>query len=316
MTATSPNHTFPAAAPLPRPLSGIVPPMITPLTGPDQLDLAGLERLIEHILAGGVHGLFVLGTSGEAPNLSNRLKRELIERTCRQVKGRVPVIVGITDTSLIEAQNLARHAAEAGACAVVTSTPYYFPLHQSELSRYVERLLPALALPLFLYNIPQVTRSQFGIDLVRRFMDQEKIVGVKDSSGDLNAFKLFADLRLGRPEYSVLVGPEHLLAESLRLGGCGGINGGANFHPRLFVGLYEAVTRGDSSEANRLQAELETLGEIYSVGSGSTAFIKGMKCACSLLGICDDAMTDALAPLSTAERARVRSTLQRIGLLS
>jgi 4-hydroxy-tetrahydrodipicolinate synthase len=82
---------------------GIIPPIVTPLRARDELDVAGLEKLIEYILAGGVHGLFVLGTTGEAPSLSYRLRRETIERTCRQVAGRVPVLVGITDTAFVEA---------------------------------------------------------------------------------------------------------------------------------------------------------------------------------------------------------------------
>src|SRR3989442_6377121 len=98
--------------------------MITPLKARDELDHHGLERLIEHILGGGVHGLFILGTSGEAPSLSYRLRRELIERVCREVRGRVPVLVGITDTSIVDAIGLAQFAACFGASAVGTSTPY------------------------------------------------------------------------------------------------------------------------------------------------------------------------------------------------
>src|SRR3954447_26719101 len=94
-----------------RPLCGIITPMITPLSDRDALDVAGLERLIEHIVGGGVNGLFILGTSGEAPGLSYRLRRELVERTCRQVRGRLPVLVGITDTSFVEALSLAELAA-------------------------------------------------------------------------------------------------------------------------------------------------------------------------------------------------------------
>ena len=88
------------------PLTGIVPPLVTPLRGRDELDLPGLERLLEHVLAGGVHGLFILGTTGEGPSLSYRLRRELIERVCRQVKRRAPVLVGITDTAFVESLNL------------------------------------------------------------------------------------------------------------------------------------------------------------------------------------------------------------------
>src|SRR5258706_5408448 len=101
------------------PFWGIVPPLIMPVLGRDQLDGAGFERLIEHVLGGGVHGVFILGTSGEAPSLSYRLRHEVIDRACKVVRGRVPVLVGITDTSVVEAVNLAKHAADAGAQALV-----------------------------------------------------------------------------------------------------------------------------------------------------------------------------------------------------
>src|SRR2546426_12586467 len=108
-------------------LTGIIPPLVTPLLARDELDVAGLVRLIEHVLAGGVSGLFILGTTGEGPSLSYRLRRELIECVCRQVKQRVPVLVGITDTAFVESVNVARASAEAGADAVVVAPPYYLP---------------------------------------------------------------------------------------------------------------------------------------------------------------------------------------------
>lgn len=112
---------------LPRPLRGIVPPMVTPLTARDTLDHAGLERLIEHMIAGGIHGLFILGTTGEGPSLSYRLRRELIQETCRRVAGRIPVLVGVTDTAFVESVKLADCAAQAGADAVVFQRPTTFP---------------------------------------------------------------------------------------------------------------------------------------------------------------------------------------------
>ena len=113
--------------------------MVTPLRGRDELDAAGLERLIEHIVSGGVSGLFILGTTGEGPSLSYRLRRELITLTCRQVHGRVPVLVGITDTAFVESVNLARHAADAGADALVLAPPYYLPPGQPELRLQVPK---------------------------------------------------------------------------------------------------------------------------------------------------------------------------------
>src|SRR3954454_23092598 len=108
-----------------RRLEGIVVPLITPLSAQDRLDFSGLEKLLEHVLAGGVQGVFILGSSGEAASLSYRLRRELIETTCRMVARRVPILVGITDTCVVEALAVGRWAAEHGAQAVVSSAPYY-----------------------------------------------------------------------------------------------------------------------------------------------------------------------------------------------
>ena len=296
-------------------MRGIIPPMITPLKARDELDVPGLERLIEHITEGGVHGLFILGTSGEAPSLSHRLRRELIERVCRQMRGRVPVFVGITDTSLVEAIDLARHAADAGAQALVTSAPYYFPAGQPELVEYVEKLVVELPLPLFLYNMPQMTKVEFAVETLERLAHLEQIAGLKDSSGNLAYFDKLLELKRQRPDWSVLVGPESLLAETVHRGGDGGVNGGANFYPRLFVDLYQAVKDGNAVREAELQARLLQLGKVYAVGRHASAVIKGMKCACSLLGLCDDFMAEPFARFNPPEREQVRAILESLGSL-
>ena len=114
-------------------IKGIIPPMITPLKGDDQIDREGTVRLTEHILAGGVHALFLLGTTGEAQSLSYKCRYDFVELVCRQVAGRVPVLVGVTDTSLDESVKLAAHDAKCGVVAVVAAAPYYFAPSQQEL---------------------------------------------------------------------------------------------------------------------------------------------------------------------------------------
>jgi len=311
--ASSRSPVSPSAAA--GPLSGIIPPMITPLTDRDTLDVAGLERLIEHIIAGGVNGLFILGTSGEAPGLSYRLRRELVERTCRQVRGRLPVLVGITDTSFVEALSMATLAVNSGAQAVVSAAPFYLPTAQPELIDYVERLVRELPLPLYLYNMPQLTKVPFEIETLRHLTGLKQIVGVKDSSGDLAYFDRLLALKRERPDWSVLVGPEHLLVEATQRGGDGGVNGGANYHPRLFVDLFAAVKGGDRARIEELQRQVQQLGQIYSVGRHASAVIKGMKCACSLLGLCDDRMAEPFERFHEPERARVRAVLASLNLL-
>jgi 4-hydroxy-tetrahydrodipicolinate synthase len=311
-----PGETVMGESVLPKPLRGIIPPLVTPLSGRDTLDVPGLERLIEHVLQGQVHGLFILGTTGEAPSLSHRLRREMLDRTCRQVAGRVPVLVGITDTSFVESVDLARAAADAGAQAVVVSAPYYFPAGQPELTEYLDHLVPELPLPLFLYNMPSLTKVTFETETVRRVLDMEQVVGLKDSSGDMLYFHRILGLTQARQDWSILVGPEELLAEAVLLGAHGGVSGGANLAPSLYVSLYEATQAGDLAQTRRWHGQVLALSSsIYTVGRHSSAVIKGLKCALSLLGICDDYMAEPLHRFRPPEREIVRQRLIELGLL-
>jgi len=288
--------------------------MLTPLSDRDTLDVAGLERLIEHILAGGVHGLFILGTTGEGPSLSYRLRQELIERTCRLVKGRVPVLVGITDTAFVESVKVARWSADAGADALVVAPPYYLPEAQPELQEYISHLVPELALPLFLYNMPALTKVAFEPETVRQAMDDPRIIGLKDSSGNMTYFHRLAALLKHRPDWALLMGPEELLADAIFAGGHGGVNGGANLFPGLYVKLFEAARAGDLARVRTLHAQVMTVSErLYRVGRHSSALIKSLKCALSLLGVCNDFMAEPFQRFRELERQRVREILDELG---
>ena len=305
----------PPTAPPGLPNGGIVPPLITPLADRDALDVEGFERMINHTVGGRVHGVFILGTSGEAPSLSHRVRRAVIDQACRFVRGRVPILVGITDTSMVEAVELARYAAAAGAQGLVTSAPYYFPAGQPELVDFVERLVPDLPLPLYLYNMPQMTKTPFEVETVRQLAQLEGIAGIKDSSGDLHYFGSMLELGKTRPDWRFFVGPEHLLVDVIRMGGHGGVNGGGQIDPVLLVGLYEAARAGDQARLGALQERLRRLGEIYRVGRHASAVIKGMKCSLSLMGICNDRMAEPLTRFNPPERERVRAVLAGLGLV-
>jgi len=295
------------------PLTGIIPPMVTPLLGRDELDVAGLERLVARLLEGGVHGLFILGTTGEGPSLSYRLRRELIGQVCNQVKRRVPVLVGITDTAFVESVNLARHAANCGADAAVAAPPYYMPEGQPELQEWLDHLVPDLPLPLFLYNMPPLTKVSYELETVRHALDHPRILGLKDSSRDMNYFKNIVAFLKQRPDWTVLIGPEEKLLEALQLGGHGGVNGGANLFPKLYTRLCEAFQSGDLARARSLQNQAGRVGDsLYRIGKHPSAVIKGIKCALACLGICDDFMAEPFHRFRTEERERVRTRLKEI----
>jgi len=299
----------------PKPLCGIVPPLVTPLLDHDTLDVSGLERLVEHVLAGGVSGLFVLGTSGEAPSLSYRLRGELVDRVCRQVAGRAPILVGVTDTSLAESLRLAGRAAEVGAAAVVLAPPPYFPISQEDLRLHVEQVVRGLPLPLFLYNMPSHTKLVYEAATLRRLVDSPGIVGLKDSSGDMGYFRAVRQLTGCRADFSLLMGPEELLAEAVAAGAHGGVCGGANLQPRLYVDLYQAARRGDSARAGQLhQRVLRIARAVYTVDQNSAGVIKGLKCSLAMMGICSDTVAPPLHALNDRQCEQIRRDLNAIGI--
>lgn len=292
-------------------LRGIVPPLITPLTTEGALDVAGLERLVEHVLAGGVHGLFLLGTTGEGPALPYALRRELVSRVCRQTAGRVPVLVSVTDTVAEESIALGRHAAEQGAAATVIAPPYYFPVQPAELTAAVHRLAREIPLPFYLYNIPSLTKVQIGEDVVLACAELEGFLGLKDSSGDLQYFKRMR--RVLGPGPALFMGPEELLIECLLAGGDGGVSGGANVWPRLYTEIFACAELGDWSAARAAQARvLELSRRVYSIGGYGATVIKALKASLELAGVCGSTMAPPHLGWGPNERDRLRRELAEL----
>ncbi len=296
---------------------GIIPPMATPLLAPDELDVAGLERLIEHILRGGVQGLFLLGTTGEGPVLSYKIRRELIQRTCSQVAGRVPVLVGVTDSAYPEMLQMTEFAAKSGASAVVVAPPFYFPLAQHDLLRLIEGLASQSPLPFFLYNQPELTKVSFGPDTVEEVSRFPNVLGIKDSSGDLDYLKNVLYRVAGRSSFKVLVGPEHLLHEALRSGAHGGVPGGANIFPQLPVRLYRAFVDGDDALAREIQERMVTIGHpIWESSEAGPGYLRRLKCALNLLGLCSAKPAWPYIESSPQERRLIHQHLREHKILS
>ncbi|TFG50705.1 MAG: dihydrodipicolinate synthase family protein [Candidatus Brocadiia bacterium] len=300
---------------LPVPLRGIIPPMVTPLTAYDTLDVAGVEKLVEHILGGGVHGLFILGTTGNAPALSYRLRFELIERVCKQVGKRVPVLVGITDSAFAESINVANKAAQCGAAGLVLAHPFYLPAAQDQIHGYLERLVPKLQLPVFLYNMPSCTKLTFDPGWVRKAADIDGIAGLKDSSANMVYFHKLQTLLRDKPDFALLVGPEELLGETVLLGGHGGVCGGANIFPKLYVDLYNAAVAKDIDKVNNLHNKVMDIScALYSVGIYGSSYLQGVMAAVSCLGICSDFMAEPFVAFGPKEKKVIDERLVELGI--
>jgi 4-hydroxy-tetrahydrodipicolinate synthase len=294
------------------PLQGIIPPIVTPLISDTELDVQGLKNLIDHLLAGGVHGIFLLGTTGEGPNLNYELRKEFIEKACSFINKNVPVLVGITDTSIAGSLEIADAAANAGADAVVIAPPYYVPISQPEMIEYLEYLVPKLPLPFMMYNMPSCTKLHMSLNTVKRAKELGAI-GIKDSSGDQGYFYSLIEEFKDSPEFSLIVGTEIYLPETIMNGGHGAVAGGANMFPKLFVDLYEAAKNNDLETIAVLRGKLFKIDKkIYSVGKHTSRYIKTIKCALSEMGICDDFVAQPFRKFDELEKSQIKP--QRIGL--
>ena len=259
------------------PLSGIIPPLVTPLKDNETLDVESLERLIEHLIEGGVHGLFVLGTTGEEQSLSYDVRKQMIKESCRINRGRLPLLACITDTSIEESVRLAKKAADYGADGVVSAPPYYFATGQPELAQFYEELVPQLPLPVFLYNMPSHVKVSFAPDTVKRLAEMDQVVGFKDSSANAVYFQSVMYKVQQRKDFAMLVGPEEITGECVLLGGHGGINGGANMFPELYVGMYNAAKNRDIETVLKLQQFIMQIStSIYTVGKHGSSYLKGL----------------------------------------
>ncbi len=291
--------------------------MVTPLADRDAIDVEGTGRVVEHILAAGPAGLFILGTTGEGPSLSYHVRHEFVELVCQIVDRRVPVLVGVTDTAFIESINMAEEAADAGADAVVLSAPSYFAPGQEDLWQYVRAIVAEMPLPVFLYNMPSHTKVAFSVETVRRAMDLPEVVGVKDSSGDMIYFDQLRQIVAGRPDFSLLIGPEELLAEAVLLGAHGGVSGGANVWPQLYVELHKAAAAGELERTRQLHRKVVRLASsIYHVGPPGASVLQGIKAALSILGICSDLPAEPFRRLSSEQRSEIERAVRALGLMA
>lgn len=297
-------------------LRGIIPPMITPLIDTDTLDLKGLNNLIEHLIKGGVNGIFILGTTGEAQHLSIHLKTELIKHTCQIVNKRVPVLVGITDTSVYESIKLAEIAAEYKACAAVAAPPYYFALGQPELIEYYQLLADKCPLPLYLYNMPSHTKTMIEPSTVLELSKHNNIIGLKDSSANGVYFCKLLTLFKDKPEFGLFVGPEEMMASVALLGAHGGVSGGANVYPEIFVELYNAAANKDVNKTIDLQNKMmQVSNELYNIGRFGSSYIKGIKTALSLKGICSDFLAQPFNLFKDPEKDKVKTAVKKLDAL-
>ncbi|CAL9349476.1 putative 2-dehydro-3-deoxy-D-pentonate aldolase YjhH [Streptomyces sp. enrichment culture] len=308
--------------PFPLPLCGVVPPVLTPLTPAGRVDVPSVRRLTEHLIGAGVHGLFLLGSSGEAAHLTDAQRLTALEAAVDTAAGRVPVLAGIIDMTTARVGERAADAVRAGADALVATAPFYTRTHPVEIADHYRRIRSIAGLPLFAYDIPSAVHTKLPRDVVLDLAAEGTLAGLKDSSGDEGSLRrLLVDPRRRTRGFTVLTGSELTVDSALLAGADGVVPGLGNVDARGYVRLHEAARAGDWTTARVEQDRLASLfalteaGDPVAMGPNSSA-IGAFKAAAHLLGLIDCAATAApQVPLGPAAVDRVRSHLAEAGLL-
>ena len=285
---------------------GIITPLAMPFTPDEQIDLPAFHRVIEHVVKGGVHGLFVLGTTGEFVSLTDDERHMVVEKAIQFTAGRLPVWVGITSCATRLSQAEARRADAAGACGVVVMPPYYYKMTETEIENHILGILDCCELPVVLYQNPKVGNGTIiSPDLVGRLSQLDGVVGIKDSSDDLEGFEKFL-ANVGGNGFAILQGSEKFLLQSLSMGGSGGVSSLSNVFPEFFAQLYEYGRNNRGTEDSKWQAAADIVHRIYTAGPSLLASVKA---AMSLQKLCRPLARRPFLPLNQAEMVRLQGVI-------
>lgn len=293
---------------------GVITPMVTPLIDRENIDFKGLEKLQDHLINGGVSGVFLMGTTGEGTSISPRMRKDLIKYSIEYVKGRVPVFVSIADCCIEESLNMARYAKECGVTYLVSALPFYLGLTQKEIIDYYTTIADNVPLPLFLYNIPAQTKLMISVEAVKTLAKHPNIIGMKDSSCNGTYFNtLLAEIKAEYPNFTILVGPDEMLASTMAMGGNGGVNSGSNLFPELYINLFKACKAKDTERILKLQKLVMKVSTgVYSVDKSSVSFLKGLKAALFTEGLITDYICEPLQKVNNADLETIRKNVAEL----
>ncbi|MFJ8465091.1 dihydrodipicolinate synthase family protein [Streptomyces swartbergensis] len=305
-------------------LTGVIPPVCTPLTPDREVDVPSLLRLVDHLVAGGVHGLFVLGSTSEAAYLTDEQRRLVVESVAAHVAGQLPVLAGAIDMTTARVLDHVASVSAAGADAVVVTAPFYARTHPAEIARHYRLLAAASPVPVVAYDIPVAVHTKLPSDVVLELAADGVLAALKDSSGDLAAFRRVvtgARAHQGITGFSVLTGSELIVDAALAVGADGTVPGLGNVDPHGYARLDRLCRAGEWEEARAEQERLCALfgmvavGDPARMGPGSSA-IGAFKAALHLRGVIDcPATAQPQVPLSQGEVERVGKYLAAAGLL-
>jgi 4-hydroxy-tetrahydrodipicolinate synthase len=293
-------------------LAGVLPALISPLLSDGKVDEPAVNRLVEHVISGGVSGLLALGSTGETASLDETARRTMLSNVVAAASGRVPVLCGVAQSHLSAARVEVEAAARLGAAAALVTPPFYYLIDQATLLAFYRGLAKDSPIPILLYNIPQYTKVVAQPETVAALAREGTIAGIKDSSRDFEYFEGVCIATRELPRFRIFTGSDTMLLPALAMGGAGTICGAANVAPAWIVRIYEDFRRGDMAGARAGQDKLYQLVMMLRGG----VFPAAIKAACRLQGICEPWCAPPVTPLDDQAEAKLRDRLAAWDLLT
>jgi 4-hydroxy-tetrahydrodipicolinate synthase len=285
--------------------------MVTPIDEKGRIHEGALRKLTNHLIDGGVHGLFPVGSQGEFFALTFEQKKETIRIVVNETRGRVPIYAGTGAVTTREAIETTKMARDLGVSAVSVLTPYFVTPNQKELIEHYVTIAKAVPdLPILLYSNPDRTQVPFPVATVLELAAVDNIVGIKDSSGDMSITGEYIRITRGM-NFHVLAGRDTLIYATLCYGGAGSICATANVDPRVPVEIYEAFIAGDHKRALDAQYRLAPLRIAFGLGT----FPAVIKEALNMIGIEAGEAIRPVGPLTPENREKLRKVLADMGML-
>ena len=281
--------------------------LVTPFSN-GALDEKAFRGLVDWQIAEGTSGLVPVGTTGESPTLSHDEHGQIVQWCIEQAKGRVPVIAGAGSNSTKEAIELARHAQESGADAVLVVTPYYNKPTQEGMYQHFKAINDAIGIPIIIYNIPARSVIDMSVDTMKRLFELDNIAGVKDATA--NVIRASQQRAALGADFNQLSGEDGSALGFMAHGGHGCISVTSNVAPRLCAEFQRACLGGDYATALKLQDKLMPLHHALFIETNPAP----AKYALSLLGKCAETVRLPMVPLSEPTKTAVREAMVHAGL--
>jgi 4-hydroxy-tetrahydrodipicolinate synthase len=291
-----------------RPLfRGVITALVTPFRD-GEVDEAAFTALLERQIAGGVHGVVPVGTTGESATVTVEEHKRIVELTVQVCAGRIPVIAGAGGNDTARVIELVRHAKQVGADAALVVTPYYNRPSQEGLYLHYKAINDAVQAPVILYNVPSRTSVDLANETVARLAGLPNIVGIKDATGDMVRISLMR--RQVPADFALISGDDPTLLGYMAHGGHGVISVTSNVAPEACVARYEAAAQGAFDAAGAWQDRLVALDKaLFLDNSPSPA-----KYALAKLGLCSDEVRLPLSPCNEAAKPAIDAALQEAGV--